>query len=429
MPADTKHDDILKAIEASTAITKASEIADVNYYQIFNISEKADESDIKKAYRKLAITYHPDKNNSPEAERVFKIVAEIYDTLSDTTKRFDYNRTLPEEKQAAAETTAKAENKETKPTQETASAQPGPKERPSHKQATQPEKPTQEMDSSAPASAPPKQKSDALIESKDDFIAILNIVTDSLARSTQSRDPNAIVADQATALYYLSQLKQCCKSGILGEPFALTPKEKNALKWFNVSDFSAVDIMGKYVNSADTYRWTLDLLAYKEMTAAERKTIDPIERNTFERYLPYADAYLLELHEVAFKRTIEVTPEQLKTLYTCDIESLHHIKVKGDLTTLPIEVLEHFLMQGGKIAYKDCTFSSTQLVQLRQSAFLSVDTKAALQHSQIYRNPLDADKISSVFSAKETQREAVTSPDESYYSRDIPSPKTPSFRK
>lgn len=59
-----------------------------NYYSILGVNENATQDDIKKAYRKLAITHHPDKGGS---EETFKKISEAYDTLSDTNKRNQYD--------------------------------------------------------------------------------------------------------------------------------------------------------------------------------------------------------------------------------------------------------------------------------------------------------------------------------------------------
>ncbi|CAG0894787.1 unnamed protein product [Darwinula stevensoni] len=63
-----------------------------NYYEILNVGPDATDEDIKKAYRRLALKYHPDKNDSPEAEERFKDLAEAYEVLSDKTERKDYDR-------------------------------------------------------------------------------------------------------------------------------------------------------------------------------------------------------------------------------------------------------------------------------------------------------------------------------------------------
>jgi len=63
-----------------------------DYYKILGVEKDASESDIKKAYRKLAIVHHPDKNPDDEtAEARFKDIAEAYETLSDPGKRQRYD--------------------------------------------------------------------------------------------------------------------------------------------------------------------------------------------------------------------------------------------------------------------------------------------------------------------------------------------------
>eukprot|EP00061_Rhincodon_typus_P012088 g37576.t1 len=63
-----------------------------DYYKILGITKGTAEEDIKKAYRKLALKYHPDKNKSPDAEDKFKEIAEAYDVLSDPKKREIYDQ-------------------------------------------------------------------------------------------------------------------------------------------------------------------------------------------------------------------------------------------------------------------------------------------------------------------------------------------------
>lgn len=62
-----------------------------DYYKTLGISKGASDDDIKKAYRKLALKYHPDKNKAAGAEEKFKEVAEAYEVLSDKKKRDIYD--------------------------------------------------------------------------------------------------------------------------------------------------------------------------------------------------------------------------------------------------------------------------------------------------------------------------------------------------
>ncbi|XP_059220176.1 dnaJ protein homolog 1 [Stomoxys calcitrans] len=58
-----------------------------DFYKILGINKGASDDEIKKAYRKLALKYHPDKNKTPQAEERFKEIAEAYEVLSDKKKR------------------------------------------------------------------------------------------------------------------------------------------------------------------------------------------------------------------------------------------------------------------------------------------------------------------------------------------------------
>ena len=64
-----------------------------DYYEVLGISRDADESEIKKAYRKLAMKYHPDRNaGDAKAEEKFKEAKEAYEILSDASKRTAYDQ-------------------------------------------------------------------------------------------------------------------------------------------------------------------------------------------------------------------------------------------------------------------------------------------------------------------------------------------------
>jgi molecular chaperone DnaJ len=64
-----------------------------DYYNALGVGEQATDSEIKKAYRKVAIQFHPDKNpGNKEAEEKFKEAAEAYEVLSDPEKKANYDR-------------------------------------------------------------------------------------------------------------------------------------------------------------------------------------------------------------------------------------------------------------------------------------------------------------------------------------------------
>ncbi|KAB1153200.1 molecular chaperone DnaJ [Tenacibaculum aiptasiae] len=68
-------------------------MAKQDYYEVLGVSKSATQSEIKKAYRKMAIKYHPDKNpDDKNAEEKFKLCAEAYEVLSDENKKARYDQ-------------------------------------------------------------------------------------------------------------------------------------------------------------------------------------------------------------------------------------------------------------------------------------------------------------------------------------------------
>ena len=63
-----------------------------NFYEVMGLEQTATTREVKKAYKKLALVLHPDKNDSPDAEVQFRQLAAIYDVLKDQTKREMYDK-------------------------------------------------------------------------------------------------------------------------------------------------------------------------------------------------------------------------------------------------------------------------------------------------------------------------------------------------
>lgn len=66
----------------------------MNFYELLGIPATASHEDVKRAYRRLALKWHPDKNpeNSSEASEMFRQISEAYEVLSDPDKRLQYDR-------------------------------------------------------------------------------------------------------------------------------------------------------------------------------------------------------------------------------------------------------------------------------------------------------------------------------------------------
>lgn len=114
----------------------------LDFYGILQVEGTADEVTIKKQYRKLVLSLHPDKNSYAGAESAFKFVAEAYSTLSDRTKRYAYDVKW----RAAPKVAPKQATQPTQPNQATQQKQDAkPKHVAKPKQAAQPKQATQPM--------------------------------------------------------------------------------------------------------------------------------------------------------------------------------------------------------------------------------------------------------------------------------------------
>ncbi len=74
-------------------MSATADVTKIDYYELLMVSRDASDQEIKTAYRKQAMQYHPDRNpNNPEAEEKFKACSEAYSVLSDADKRAAYDR-------------------------------------------------------------------------------------------------------------------------------------------------------------------------------------------------------------------------------------------------------------------------------------------------------------------------------------------------
>merc|ERR1711941_169135 len=87
----SKHD--LPSCVSLNSTSEDKPMSKRDYYEVLGVDRSADERELKKAYRKLAMKYHPDRNpDDADAESKFKEATEAYEVLGDAQKRGAYDQ-------------------------------------------------------------------------------------------------------------------------------------------------------------------------------------------------------------------------------------------------------------------------------------------------------------------------------------------------